>query len=356
MNIFVLDTNFTTVDIVDTYKSLIWADRYNEYGDFELHTLVTDDILESIKQDHYLYTANSEHVMIVEKLLINSDVENGSTITISGRSIESILTRRIIWGRLQINGNLQDGIKELLDACIINPENPDRRIDNFIFEYSTDPVITNLTLTAQYTGDELYEVIKKICKEHGLGFKITLNDSMQLVFKLYAGVDRSYNQLINSYVIFSPEFDNLLNSNYVESKSALKTCSLVGGEGEGAARKFTSIGGGTGLSRREVFTDARDVSSDGENDEPISDEEYNGLLIQRGKEKLGENIAVASFEGEVEFNSMFEYGKDYFIGDIVQIANEYGHEATARIGELVISESEEGVSIYPTLMSTEGGE
>ena len=37
-----------------------------------------------------------------------------------------------------------------------------------------------------------------------------------------------------------------------------------------------------------------------------------------------------------------------FIGDIVQIANEYGNEGSAYISELVISNSEEGLSIYPT--------
>ena len=45
---------------------------------------------------------------------------------------------------------------------------------------------------------------------------------------------------------------------------------------------------------------------------------------------------------------LFKYGEDFFIGDIVQIANEYGNEGSAYISELVISNSEEGLSIYPT--------
>ena len=45
---------------------------------------------------------------------------------------------------------------------------------------------------------------------------------------------------------------------------------------------------------------------------------------------------------------MFTYGVDFFMGDIVQIANEYGHETKSRIVELITSESEEGVSTYPT--------
>lgn len=356
MDLFVLDTNFQTLTVVDTYKSLIWTDRYNQYGDFELYTLMMNGVLDYLKQDYYLWTPESEHVMIIEKLLIKSDVDDGNVLTVSGRSIESILDRRIVWGRLRISGNLQDGVKTLLDECIISPTDKNRKINNFIFEYSTDPAITGLTLTAQYTGDSLYEVIKKICNEHGLGFKITLNDNMQFVFKLYAGVDRSYNQFANPYVIFSPDFDNLLNSNYVESKTALKTCSLIAGEGEGTSRKFASIGGGSGLNRRELFTDARDITSDLGDGESLSDEAYEALLIQRGKEKLTENAEVVTFEGEVEPSIMFKYGEDYFIGDIIQIANEHGHEATARIGEIVLSENEQGKSVYPTLTNPKGEE
>lgn len=356
MNLFVLDTEFQTLAVIDTYKSIIWTDRYDECGDFELYTLMEDGILEYIKQDHYLWNPESEHVMIIEKLLITSDVEEGNVLTVSGRSVESILNRRVVWGRLRINGNLQDGVKALLDACFINPEDENRKIDNLVFEYSTDSAITDLTLTAQYTGDNLYDVIHKICNEFGLGFKMVLNDDMQFVFKLYSGADRSYNQIVNPYVVFSPKFDNLLNSNYIESKSALKTCTLIGGEGEGTERKFASVGGGTGMDRREMFTDARDISSDLGDGECLSDEDYEVLLIQRGKEKLTENTDIVSFEGEIEPTSMFQYGEDYFIGDIVQIANEHGHEATARIGEIVISEDETGRSVYPTLVNPNGEE
>ena len=73
------------------------------------------------------------------------------------------------------------------------------------------------------------------------------------------------------------------------------------------------------------------------------------------KNKIKEKFESANFElfhslleGEVEVTRLFKYGEDFFIGDIVQIANEYGNEGSAYISELVISNSEEGLSIYPT--------
>ena len=61
--------------------------------------------------------------------------------------------------------------------------------------------------------------------------------------------------------------------------------------------------------------------------ETMTNEEYMTLLRQRGLEKLSECDDITSFEGECEATIMFKYGVDFFKGDIVQIANEYGHHA-----------------------------
>lgn len=357
MDLTILNTSLDAVSIIDEYQSFIWTDRYYEYGDFELYTAMGDDILKYIKQDYYIINKESEHVMIIEKLFISSDAEGGNHITITGRSLESILMRRIVWGQKTVYGNLQNAIKTLITEAIINPSDSARRISNFIFEDSTDPAITKLTIDAQYTGDNLYKVIQAICEEREIGFKITLNDKKQFVFKLYAGTDRSYEQTNVPYVIFSPTFENIINSNYIENKQALKTITLVGGAGEGSARVYTtvSVSNQTGLNRREMFTDARDISAE-QDGTPIPAATYKLLLMQRGKEKLTECTTVTSFEGQTETTIMFKYGEDFFDGDIVQIENEYGHETRARILEIVMSEDEEGTSVYPTFktISEEG--
>lgn len=357
MDLTILNTKFEAQTVLDTYSSFIWTDRYNECGDFEIYTRMNDTILSTIKEGYYLRQKGSDHLMIIEDFLIDSDIEEGDTLTITGRSLESILDRRIVWGQKTISGNLQNGIQTLLNENVISPSNANRKIDNFIFKASTDPVITALTIEAQYTGDNLYEVIKTICTERDIGFRVTLDDSNNFVFELYSGVDRSYEQTNNPYVIFSPKYDNLLTSNYSETNSALKNVTLVGGEGEGSARKYTAVGDTSGLERRELFTDARDISSSEESGTTLSSSEYTELLRQRGKEKLAENVEVVSFEGQAETSSMFIYGQDFSIGDIVQIEDNYGHEVQARILEIVTSESDNGLSVYPTFsMIQEKGE
>ena len=288
--------------------------------------------------------------MIIEDLAVDSDTEDGDHLIVTGRSLESILERRIIWGQKVLTGNLQDAIETLLNESIISPSITERKIDNFIFEPSTDPRVTELTIDAQFTGDDLYVVIKKLCQSNNLGFKIVLNDNNQFVFSLYAGTDRTYNQNINPYVVFSPKFENIINSNYFISKANLKNVTLVAGEGEGVSRKTTTVGSGSGLNRRELFTDARDISSDVDGG-TLTNEQYIEKLKARGNEKLSEHTVKTTFEGEVEATRLFKYGEDFFVGDIVQIANEYGHEATAHISELIISQSKDGISIYPTFQT-----
>lgn len=355
MELFVLNADFESIAVIDTYESMIWTDRYNAYGDFEIYFAMDESLLEYIKEDYYLWLKDSEHSMIIEDIKIDADTEEGNRLIVTGRSLESILERRIIWGQRIFSGNLQNAIQIMLNENIISPSVADRKIANFIFVPSTDSKITSLTIDNQYTGDDLYTVIKGLCEENNIGFKIVLTDDNQFAFSLYAGADRSYDQTENPYVVFSPNFENIINSNYFSSKAGYRNVTLVAGEGEGASRKTTVVGSASGLDRRELFTDARDISSDTE-DGTLSDAEYIAQLRTKGLKNLADHMITTAFEGEVEVTRLFKYGEDFFIGDIVQIVNEYGNENSAYISELIISNSDEGLSIYPTFktISKEG--
>ena len=349
MEFRILDTDYKDIHVLDSFTSLIWTDRYSACGDFEIELAPTLANLVYLQQDRYIWLNDTEHTMIIEDLRITSDAETGSSLIVSGRSLESLLERRIIWVQTLLSGNLQVAIKKLLDDSIINPSDTERKIPNFIFEPSTDPVIASLTINTQFTGTNLYEAIKGICDANEIGFKIRLSSENQFVFSLYSGVDRSYDQFANPYVIFSPEFDNLINSNYFASNREYKTVTLVAGEGEGLERitepVYNDSESEIGLNRRELFTDARDISS---NNGEVEPEDYAEQLIQRGKSKLAENLMIRVFEGNVDTLHKFVYGVDFFMGDIVQIENEYGLEASARVTELVRSQTVNGIEIFPT--------
>lgn len=380
MEIFVMDESFNSLYNIDTFESFIWTERYNGCGNFEFYTPVNQSILKVVNVvqqkminnlDCYVWLKESENYMIIDSLEIKTDSERGNHLTMSGRGLESILERRIIWDRVYLNESLQAGIKRLISYNITDSRIPERNIPDFTFIDSTNPYITGLTISGQYIGDNLYDTILTICDAYKIGFSISKYQNSNFAFRLNYGEDRSYAQEKNPYVVFSPKYDNIINSDYLESIKTLKNVALVEGEeafiiesystladggviGPGTGpvyignRKRIAVGNASGLKRRELYVDAGDIRSQIDESTTLTDAQYNALLTQRGNEKLAENIYTKAYTGEAEPKKMFVYDKDYFLGDIVQIINEYNMETTARVTEMVRSQDSSGYSMYPT--------
>lgn len=351
--IIVMETDFTSIQIVDTWKSLIWVDRFWEYGDFELYLAATPENLQLFIDGRYVYSLESENIMIIEGVLVETSVEEGRMMTVTGRSLASILERRIIWNQTTFTGPLWQGIQKYLNENAIAPTDASRVIPNLIFETPTDPKVLEKTLDVQITGANLYETIQVLCETNQIGFKMRLNDQNQFVFSLYAGTDRSYEQTDNPYVVFSPDFDNLISTNSLHSRKTEKNVILVAGEGEGLARRRVAVGNASGLDRREYYQDARDISS---NDGAIGTAAYNALLIARGEETMADNKATESFECQVDPNRSFMYNVDYFLGDIMSIFDGYGDvvdDNRFRMLELVMTRDVLGNTSIPTFAIVE---
>lgn len=354
MDIQILDENFIFVKNLDAYISLIWAERLFEYGDFELYLLMDNEILEYVKLNRYIRIPYSNRLMIIEEIKITTDYESGNKLIIKGKSLESLLNRRIVYSQTRVSSKIQTAVKKLLNENVISPSDQNRKFPNFVFKDTNDQKIDSLKITAQYTGDNLYDVISSICKNVRIGFSIILNDDNKFEFELYSGKDRSYDQIKNPYVVFSKEYNNLLSSNFKESVSKLKNFALVGGTGEGKDRKTAVVGEEiSGFERRELYVDARDLLDMDENGDPIDDKTYKDQLIERGKTKLSSYKKESRFDGENEVNGQFKYNEDYYIGDLVQIIDEYGNSKVVLITETVISEDSSGLRIYPTFTSLE---
>lgn len=340
MDLYVLGTEFQTLCVLDLYVSLVWVDKFNEPGTFELEVPFSKKMLEYIQPDNYLMCSNSEHLMIIEDISYETNVEDGNKIKAVGRSLESILERRIIWAATKFNNvNLQTSIQTLLNDAFVSPTVLDRKVDIFdAFVPSVDPRISSLILNRQYiVGDNLLEIIHAICADYGLGFKITLNENDHFVFSLYVGDNRSYSQTENPYVVFSPDYDNIIDSIYTNQKSQSKNIALV----KGTATKI--VGVNSGISRRELFVDANDIDKGS-----LSNSKYNALLEKRGVEKLDEANRGISFDANCDTHRMYVYGRDFFLGDIVQIGDSFGVEAAAKITEFTWSYTTSGVETYPT--------
>lgn len=347
MELLVLNEKLEAVWNLDAFDSLIWTDRFDECGDFELYTGFTPDILENVQQGYFLQLAGSRHLMMVEGRQIASKVDTGNKIIITGRSIDAIIDFRIVWNQTELSGNFQDELQRLFNENAINPSDPDRKLPYLTFKHSNDSRITALTIEKQFTGDSLYTVVKDACQSMGIGYQILLTENNTFEFELLCGTDRSYDQTDNAPVVFSPSFENLVNSDYVEKLQQSANVAHIGGEGDGPDRVWVTRGSYSGLNRREMYVDAKDLTST-VNQVKLTPTQYNAALQQRGAEKLAEKTEYVNFSGEADTTTGFVYGVDFYMGDIVQIINEYGIMGASQMTELVFFQNDTKNSVTPT--------
>lgn len=359
MDIYILNKSLEKIGVIDSYNSLIWVKRYYKAGDFELFVPATVENFELLQEDFYLQRDDDDRAMIIEKIQLQTDAEQGNHIIVSGRSLESILARRVIWGQTILNDTVENAIRRVITENCISPADISRKISGLEL---AAPLGLAATIQQQTRGDNIAEWLETVCRTYGYGWKITINNG-RFVFSLFEGVDRTYgNAAGNPFVVFSPNFDNLVNSNYLKDKQNYKNVALVLGEGEGKARASAAVGTAAGLERYEIYVDARDISS---NNGEISAAEYGNLLTERGKQRIAEQKTTTAFDGEVDAAGVYTYKKDFDIGDIVQIENEYGITAESRIVEMIENEDESGWRTVPTFeqwqpdpayLTTENGE
>lgn len=353
MDVYVLNSNYEKIGVIDNYQSVIWTTRYFTPGDFEVYIPADKNLLNLLQVDNMLVRDKDivgdecRNVMLIRNIEIQSDAETGDSFIITGQCLKSIVARRVVANQTNLSGTVENCIRSLITQNIISPSESDRAISSFVL--GTDGSLTEASMSMQITGDNLAEALAEICATYGYGWDVFVKGS-NLVFYIYEGENRSFEQSTNPHVVFSTEYDNLLSSDYKEDRSEYANVAIVAGEGEGTARKKATVGTASGLNRFEIWVDERNTSS---NDGEISPSEYQELLEQAGAEKLAETGITTEFTGEVLPDVNFIYGVDYFLGDIVQIENDYGISKSARITEIIESEDENGPTVIPTF--EEGG-
>ena len=360
------DGTFDSLGEINKYTSLIWPDKFNGYTSFELNAPVTPENRNLIKKGNIIWCGGN-NACIIE--IIQSDMnENGQkTYKVKGRTLEMLLTTRIIWGTYNCVGKYSStAMYEIVDKQCVNPTDSYRKIP--FLECAEDKQLGKI-ISFQKTGGEVYDAVESIATDAELGFDILFRPrEKKLIFKVTEGVDRtvfSTSGDVSNLVIFSTDLEDILSSSYYTNDQDVKTLAYVSGEGEGTDRIYITSGNTAtkGLLRREMYVDARDLQSKVSNEDgtitQISDNDYRDMLNDRGTEKLAECITAESFEAKMRVigNIQYKYGIDYNKGDKVIIQDtELGVQVIGKVTEISENYDDEYELIitfgysYPTLI------
>ena len=354
------------IGIVDTAKSIIWRNVYYGVGDFEVYAPCNPENISLLRTGNYVTRFDNINVGLIEHVNVVYNEQDGRMLVASGRFAKALLERRIIYkmnghkvSPTILKGNVEAAARSLVSANAIDCAFDSGRnmAELALGKYNGfAPVIVDDSGAAaekQVTHDVLMTYTDELLQEYGMGAYCGLDSAGKLAYTVYVGADRSVQNAENQPVIFSQDFDNLFSSDYVSDISELKNTVLVGGEGEGEERFYAIIKSAsvTGSNRRELWVDAgsikRTYRDDKDVEQTLTDAQYDQQLKAHGMQEVTKYVEIEKFDGAIDTtDGSFQYGRDYFLGDIVTIQDvELGLYINPRILEITEVQDENGYQI-----------
>jgi len=403
--------DFTIKAVIDVYDSFVWTDVYCGYGDFELK--IQSDIAKgyNIEIGDFIECFISQKVMIVEGMTLDYDNNNVITATYKGRSLESLLCRRILrkedipkvvpqynstqgdYVRAEIR-SLWDSIKYILERCIVQNtadssraglSDRNRGISLVGYTTVTDPVILEQnTPYVDLDGMTLYDYICSVLSYYGYGFSMSFNhlgviggnnssiSNRKILFSIYNGLKRTFTQIDNERIVFTTQDDSTFKMNTSIDMSNYGNTGVVIGpykaiqvkDGDGnyqwvdspsdryVANVYNDI---SDLDRYEIYVDGTSVPNmEAEMSKPYPDTYVLSQMrfkgIQEVKKLMG---GITSYEPTVDFDPYKIYGENYYLGDLVTVIDDFNNSATMRVSSYSHALDSGGYKGYPLFETPE---
>ena len=333
-SLFFFDKELNLLGIVDYFISLRWRRKYFEAGEFEIVLPVNDYMMQFIAPDVIVMRNNYTEAGIIETIEF-SDNGTNEEVTISGRFLSALLSRRIVKSKINFSGNTIEGMNTIVNA-----------MTPLTTQWETEIVtMSSPHIDFQVTYKNVYEYLCKLAEYSNIGFRVVPNvDSKVYMFEVWKGLDRTSEQNENEVYSFSDDNYNIEQGKLIISEKTKANYVLVGGVGEDTDRVLVTVDdGATGFDRYEIFSDQKSLSN-----KDLSDSAYREKLKSVGEGKLSEG----TFQLEVTALVQQDYKIKWNLGDIVNIKKEkWGVYTTYRIIEVEETIEDGKKTIYPTFGS-----
>jgi len=350
MEVYILDSLYRRIAVVDKFESLIWAERMRAAGDFELHIVSSAQNRSIFVPGVNLAVNTSTRIMTVETVQDSTDDEGRRVLKITGPSLENVLRQRIIamddageWVPWESDEDdpraiATDMFHDICVTGILNAGDIISGVTEGSF-YPTDTIDEPSDLIV-YIPDiqDLYTGLKDLCDAYMMGFRLVRHPvTNTLYFDVYMGSDRTTAQTALGAVVFSPDLDNLRNTNRLTSSALFKNIAYVVNDTDHEVVYLDDVDPGIeGFERRVLLVSC---------DEGLTSEE----MIQKGVDELAKSRMMTALDGQLATLTSYIYEVDYYLGDLVELRDDDGTTSNMQVTEQIFIHDKEGERAYPTL-------
>lgn len=383
MEVFILDSLLRPIDIVDKYESFIWTERYASKGDFQLVLLATPANRNRFVEDTMLWINESNRIMRVKTVSDTIDVEKGATLTVKGYELSSIFEERVSasmdddmllavtyfngWDPIDLVRTMVWRICIATSGWQINAGDTVPFLQDpygapgSLYPADTIPHPTD-TLVWEQKLTSLYSAITDVAKAYDFGFRLYKDPNLtKLYFEPYTGVDRTTAQSTHPPVVFSSDMQNLQNTtNYkdnTEHFNVVIAAYIYKNEAPGGYPPDLTVS--VTVSDPELafssggFDQKTKVITISQLPDSVELVDAPAYLTQLAKEELTRSRPTNVYDGEVNQYSQYLYGRDYNLGDLVEVRGDDGGGAFMRVEEQIFKYDSNGFASYPSLVTKE---
>lgn len=391
MVLFTLDRNFHLVDEIDAFESVLWTERYYGDSEFQLTVEANKSNIQRLARNTKVYLSGSSEVMFIDNLSFKDGL-----LTVSGKNLMQWMNNRVIrataahedryWTIVQTPGTI---LVQIIYFMCIAPAYGDGTavptgIPADVMKISTlsvkgyDTSGDNVTIAIPY--GPMFDAMKEIAETYNIGQTITLEaiteSSYIIQYRNYRGINRT-SVATNDPVRFTPQLDSLTDIQEIQSMKDFRNgCyTYAPGNPDGLADTLPRPGiywTATGRVTprigyrgdgpppfdytQPILLRDFDVHLMMELEEDITTDQVGGdpgvlqsLLDQRAAKALQNRGVVVAVDGTVVPLNQFQYGRDYNMGDIVEIQGASGVVTSSRVTEYIRAQDSAGERAYPTL-------
>jgi Siphovirus ReqiPepy6 Gp37-like protein len=386
MRLWTLNPSFQPQNEIDEFISAIWTERYYGDSDLELVVPLTRDMLDRFQTGVFVALEGTEEAMILE----TREIEGGN-LKLSGISLLAWMNNRFIRTRAghnskvwSIKGQTAGHILWMMIYNMCHPNSPylDGTINTNVPERAKLAIEGLKLIGYDDTGKKiknkkipygpLYDGMRQIAVNNRIGMTLRVQNvtdsSYELGFLSYRGLNRTSTQTNRPTIRFSPLTDTFTDIREIQSIALLKTIvyayatgpvvteppdpadAEVLTNGPGVAKR-TEVG--SGFNRRAMMILVDDIENSELDSSTLAAKkaEVVDLLDDDAHAALDENKKINLVDGTISETGQYRYGKDYHLGDEIEVQGLSGTVQNSRIIEYIRSQDAAGEKAYPTVIA-----